>query len=76
MNIFKQTAVFAALFVLLSIPAFAQGTGGIKGKVRNAKGDGLGGATITARQKDKVKSDAKGNFQLTGLNPGVFDLNF
>lgn len=81
MKIFKQTAFFALLLAFSSILAFAQGeTGGVKGKVRNAKGDGLAGATITARLKGQdvksVKSDAKGNFEMTGLEPGVYNFVF
>jgi hypothetical protein len=81
MKIFKPALVFAFLLALFSLPAFAQGeTGGAKGKVRNAKGNGIGGATITARRDGKdvksVKSDAKGNFEMTGLEPGVYNFVF
>jgi hypothetical protein len=76
MRIFKHIALFAFLLVFSGAAALAQATGGVKGKVRNAKGDGLGGATITARQKDadvkSIKSDAKGNFEMTGLEPGIY----
>src|SRR6185369_2617503 len=79
MKIFKQTVLFLALLAFSSVLAFAQETG-VKGKVRNAKGDGVSGATITARLKGQdvksVKSDAKGNFQLTGLEPGVYNFVF
>ena len=77
MKIFKQTAVFAFLLTFLSVAAFAQEMGGAKGKVRNAKGDGISGATITARLDGKdiktVKTDAKGNFEMTGLKTGVYN---
>jgi len=80
MRIFKQTAAFVFLLGFSSILAFAQSGTGVKGKVRNAKGDGISGATITARLKGEdvksVKSDAKGNFQLTGLEPGVYNFVF
>jgi len=80
MKIFKQTAVFAFLLTFLSVAAFAQETGGVKGKVRNVKGDGIGGATITARLNGKdlktVKTDAKGNFEMTGLDAGVYNFVF
>ncbi len=81
MRIFKQTAVFAILLAFSALTVFAQAaTGGAKGKVRNAKGDGIPGATITARLTGKdiksVKSDAKGNFELTGLEPGVYNFVF
>ena len=78
MKIFKRTAVFAFLLTFLSVAAFAQGeTGGAKGKVRSAKGDGISGATVTARLNGKdvkaVKTDAKGNFEMTGLQTGVYN---
>ena len=51
---------------------------GVKGKVRDTKGDGIGDAKITARQDGKdIKSstsDRKGNFELTGLKSGVYNL--
>lgn len=81
MKIFKQTAVFALLFAFGALAAFAQTTtGGAKGKVRNAKGSAISGATITARLKGKdvksVTSDSKGNFELTGLEPGIYNFVF
>ena len=80
MKIFKHTFVFALLLAFGALAALAQGTSGVKGKVRNAKGSALEGATITARLKGQdvksVKSDAKGNFTLTGLEPGVYNFVF
>lgn len=77
MKIFKFFAVFTFLLVLTGA-VFAQT--GVKGKVRNARGDGLSGATITARLKGAdvktVKSDNKGNFELTGIEPGVYNFVF
>ena len=80
MRIFKQTAAFVFLLACSSVLAFAQSGTGVKGKVRNAKGSAIEGATVTARLKGQdvksVKSDAKGNFQLTGLEPGVYNFVF
>lgn len=78
MRIFKQTAVFAFLLAFSVLTVFAQSeTGGVKGKVRNMKGGAISGATVTARRDGKdvksTDSDAKGNFQLTGLAPGVYN---
>jgi len=79
MRIFKHILRFAILLAFSSILASAQETG-VKGKVKNAKGDGLSGVTITARLKDEniksVKSDAKGSFQMSGLEPGVYNFVF
>jgi hypothetical protein len=67
-------AVFA-----LAPSAFAQ-SGGVKGKVKSNRGTGIPNATVTARQSGKdiktVHSDAKGSFQLTGLQSGVYSLVF
>lgn len=77
----KISSAFFLLFVscLLS-PVFGQDTGGAKGKVRNIKDEGIAGATVSARQKGvdlkTVKSDAKGNFVLDGLEPGLYNLAF
>lgn len=79
MRIFKQAAFFAFLLAFSAVASFAQ-DGGVKGKVRNQKGDGLSGATVTARLKGQdiktVKTDAKGNFQMTGLAAGVYNFVF
>ena len=68
----------ATLFLTASV-AFAQ-SGGVKGKVRANTGSGIPNATVTARQSGKdvktVRSDAKGSFQLTGLQTGVYSLVF
>ncbi len=81
MKFFKNGAALLFLVAALGLSAAAQSeAGGAKGKVRNAKGDGLGGATVTARLKgEDVKSataDGKGNFQITGLAPGVYNFVF
>jgi len=69
----------AAMLMLAAVSVFAQ-SGGVKGKVRSNKGDGIPNATVTARQFDKdiktVRSDAKGTFQLAGLKSGVYSLFF
>ncbi len=60
--------------------AAAQSTGGVKGKVRTMGGDNIAGATITARQNAKdiksVKSGNKGQFNLSGLESGVYNIVF
>jgi hypothetical protein len=67
-------------FAFFLLPfAFAQ-TGGVKGKVRAMNGGAISNATITARQNgDDVRSthsDSKGNFELRGLEPGVYNFVF
>jgi len=77
---------FSKIIFLLLISAFcsalalAQDTGGVKGKVRTAKGEGIAAATITAKQQgEDVKSttsDEKGNFVLENLKAGTYNLVF
>lgn len=73
----------SALFLLVSCfltPVFSQETGGVKGKVRNMKDEGIANATVSARQKGvdlkTATTDAKGNFVLNGLESGVYNLAF
>lgn len=75
-----SVANFLLLFVLSSLFVIAQDTGGVKGKVRTAKGDGIASATVTARQNGadikSAASDAKGNFVLENLKAGNYNIVF
>lgn len=75
----KKLILLSFVVILSAVSVFAQ-TGGIKGKVRNPKGNGIANATITARQDGKdlksVKSDSKGNFLLDGLKNGKYNFVF
>jgi hypothetical protein len=68
--------LIAAYCLLLTAHATAQ-TGGVKGKVRNMRGDAIADATITARQNSKdlssTRSNNKGEFVLSGLEPGSYN---
>ena len=72
-------ALLMSAFCLLP-SAFAQSTGGVKGKVRTSDGGGIAGANVTARQKgNDVKTataNAKGEFVLDGLDSGLYNLVF
>lgn len=75
------TAFCLLLSALAFLPtAHAQTTGGVKGKVRNMRGESVAGATVTARQNGRdlrsVKSGNKGEFVLTGLDSGVYNIVF
>lgn len=76
----KKFFVSSLFLVLAASFAFAQSTGGIKGKVRDTKGNGIGNVTITVRQKGEdvksVKSDGKGNFVMEGLKAGIYNIVF
>jgi hypothetical protein len=64
----------------LLLTAYAQSTGGVKGKVRTPDGDGITNATVTARQDGEdlktVRTDKDGNFLLEGLKAGRYNLVF
>src|SRR5687768_4872259 len=66
--------------IILVFAAFAFSQGGVKGKVRSRTGAGIPNATVTARQDGKdvktVRSNAKGEFVLSGLRSGVYSLVF
>jgi hypothetical protein len=70
--------LFLLSAVCLLPSVYAQG--GIKGKVRNTKGNGIGGATISARLEGKdvktVTADSKGNFLMEGLKAGTYNIAF
>lgn len=67
------------LAVVCVVSAAAQ-TGGLKGKVRTNRGDGIADATVTARKSGKdvksVRSDSKGNFVIDGLESGNYNIVF
>lgn len=73
---------FSFLAMLLTVvsasAAFAQT--GIKGKVKNNRGDGIPGATVTIRKDGKdlksVKADNKGSFTMTGVSNGTYNVVF
>ena len=66
--------------LLLAGVAAAQKTGGVKGKVRTARGDAISGVAVTARRDSAdvktVRSGSKGEFLLSGLEPGIYDFLF
>jgi hypothetical protein len=75
----KKFVLLTAIFLVSSISVLAQ-TGGLKGKIRTAKGDGIANVVITARRNGKdvktAKSDGKGNFTIQGLEAGDYNLVF
>jgi hypothetical protein len=80
MKRFENFVLFVLILTLSSIFAVAQETGGVKGKVRTTKGDGIAAVAVTARQNgEDVKSatsDTKGNFVLENLKAGTYNLVF
>ncbi len=76
---FAIVIALAICFVVVPASVFAQ-SGGVKGKVRNQRGQGIANTTVTARQDGKdvrsVRSDNKGDFVLLGLRPGTYNIAF
>ncbi|HVF46185.1 MAG TPA: carboxypeptidase-like regulatory domain-containing protein [Pyrinomonadaceae bacterium] len=77
---FIRLGILLLIASFLSVAAIAQSTGGVKGKVRAMRGDNISGATVTARQGTKdiksVKSGDKGDFLLSGLESGTYNIIF
>lgn len=75
-----MAGVFLLAAYCLEPTAYGQSTGGAKGKVRNLRGDSLSGATVTARLNGKdvatANTNGKGDFVITGLEPGVYNFVF
>lgn len=80
MNNLRNFILFSSIFAFSVVFAFGQSSTGLRGKVRMADGDGIAGATVTARQKGEdvksAQSDSKGEFVLDGLEPGLYNLVF
>jgi uncharacterized GH25 family protein len=76
----KKITLLISFIALFSFVSFSQDNATAKGKVRNAKGEGIAEVTITARQKGEditsVKSDSKGNFVFENLKAGVYNFVF
>lgn len=76
----KSYLLLVTILAFSSVLAAAQETGGVKGKVRTTKGDGIASASVTARQNgEDVKTttaDEKGNFTLENLKAGNYNLVF
>jgi hypothetical protein len=75
----KKFVLLTAFFLVSGISVAAQ-TGGLKGKIRTSKGDGIANVVITVRREGKdvktAKSDGKGNFTIEGLEAGDYNLVF
>lgn len=76
----SNTASVLLTVAICVAAALAQSTGGVKGKVRSARGTGIAGATVTARQKGvdvkTTTANSKGEFVLDGLESGRYNLAF
>jgi hypothetical protein len=79
-NFWGRLALGLALSAVLA-PASAQQptTGGVRGRVRVGAGN-PGGVSVTLRQGERevreARTNAKGEFEITGLAPGAYGLTF
>ncbi|MCY7377559.1 MAG: carboxypeptidase-like regulatory domain-containing protein [Pyrinomonadaceae bacterium] len=80
MKLLKSIILFSLLLTCSTASVLAQENGGLKGKVRTTKGEGIASAVVTARQNgEDVKSattDGNGNFVLENLKSGTYNLVF
>ncbi len=80
MKVLQKFSLVLLFSVVFGAFAVAQETGSVKGKVRTQDGDKIAGATITVRSDgDDLKSttsDSKGEFKLSGIAPGRYNLVF
>lgn len=69
-----------SVVLIFAVVASAQTTGGLKGKVKNLEGNGIGGATVTARLDGKdirtVTANNRGDFTLEPLDAGIYNIVF
>lgn len=79
-RIVQRGSALGLLLTLLSLVAATQTTGAVKGKIRTLNGEGIAGATVTARQGGQdiksAKSGSKGDFLLSGLEGGTYNVVF
>lgn len=80
MKFYSNFLLLIALFAVFCAAAFAQNTGGVKGKVRTSRNEIIEKASVTARQDGKdiktVLTDSKGEFVLEGLAEGDYNFTF
>jgi hypothetical protein len=76
------TKSIAAGFLVLAAAAaaLAQSTGSARGQVKDPRGNGLAGVSVTARLDGKdiktIRSGSNGTFLMTGLEPGSYNFVF
>ena len=80
MYFYRKLTLVSFLFLLSVSSTVAQVTGSVKGKVRTQNRAPISGAKISARQNGKnlksTTSNARGEFRISGLSPGRYNLVF
>lgn len=74
------SAIVAGLLLSFSLSAQDKTTGGVRGTVKNTSGNKIPGVMVEARQNGKTvvtaQTDAKGDFAIVNLKPGVYRFVF
>jgi len=80
MKYFSKLILLAALFALSYLAAFAQESGGVKGKVRDSRSAAISDVTVTAQKNGSdiktVTTDKNGAFEMNGLAVGTYNFVF
>ena len=84
MNKLRLTNALVVLLLVAAAGAAQKGarptTGGVKGKVKVDAGHTAAGVRVAVQRGEeeiaRAETDAKGNYQLSGLAPGVYTLTF
>ena len=84
MNKLRITNALVVLLLVAAAGAAQKGaqptTGGVKGKVKVDAGHTAAGVRVAVQRGEeeiaRAETDAKGNYQLSGLAPGVYTLTF
>lgn len=80
MKFYLRFFLLISLLAVSSVLAFAQETGGLKGKVRTSQNIAIAEVAVTARKNGKdIKSattDKTGAFELNGIEAGTYNLVF
>jgi hypothetical protein len=80
MKLYSKAVLFVALFAVSCGLVLAQETGGVKGKVRTARGESLAQVSVAARQNGNelktVQTNSNGEFVLEGLPAGFYNFTF
>lgn len=76
---FQTLSLIAAVIAVAAFAVSAQ-SGSMKGRVRSNSGAGISGATVTAKLKGAdiktTTTDSKGNFTLSGMPSGIYNVEF
>ncbi len=69
-------AVIAAVFVLVSVPVWAQTGASVSGKVTRDNGDAMGGAAVVLEElKREVRTGEDGTYRFDNIPPGAYHVS-